>query len=164
MRIDEGRDRTVGFAYAPEGQILNRRERSAASLNPEDQRYFVDGRQIGELTSDGNEDPSHEDDAQNILNIRDWTPNPRPARSADTMTGVTRGTAEARQFARNFPIGQVPGPLYGRSGDGRFARNSPRNGRAASGQLQTLKSNGDLCDNGGARRGASDWVVGTLFL
>lgn len=31
------------------------------------------GRQIGEITSDGNNDPAHSDYAQNIVNIRNWT-------------------------------------------------------------------------------------------
>lgn len=93
VAIDDDRDRTVSFAYAPEGQILNRRERSAATNNPQDQRYFVNGQQVGEITSDGNNDPSLADYAQNLNYIRNWTPNPQLAPFRwNTSSGVTRGT------------------------------------------------------------------------
>jgi hypothetical protein len=91
--IDDQRDRTVSFAYTPEGQILNRKERSAASANPEDQRNFVAGAQVGELTSDGNSDPTLEDYARNLNTIRNWTPNPQVgAFRWNTTAGTTRGT------------------------------------------------------------------------
>jgi YD repeat-containing protein len=93
VRIDDGRPRTVSFASTPEGQVLNRKERSAATNNPEDQRYFISGRQIGELTSNGNNDPDKADYAQTLNNIRNWTPNPTAAPFRwNTTGGVTSGT------------------------------------------------------------------------
>lgn len=93
VKIADDRPRTVSFAYAPEGQVLNRRERSGATVNPEDQRYFVNGRQIGEITSDGSNDPSLLDYATNLNSIRDLTPNRQlaPFRWNNT-TGATYAT------------------------------------------------------------------------
>ena len=91
--IADGRRRTVSFAYTPEGQVLSRKERATASTNPEDMRYFAGGVQIGELTSNGNNDPLLADYAQTVNNIRNWTPNPAAAPFRwNTTGGVTRGT------------------------------------------------------------------------
>jgi hypothetical protein len=43
----DGRRRTVSFASAAGGQVLQRAERSAATANPEDHYAFLDGRQDG---------------------------------------------------------------------------------------------------------------------
>ena len=51
MYIADGRPRTVTFTPNPNGQVLSRIESSAAAKNPEDYYYFVDGAQVGELTS-----------------------------------------------------------------------------------------------------------------
>jgi YD repeat-containing protein len=91
--IADGRRRTASFAYTPEGQVLSRKERATASTNPEDMRYFAGGVQIGELTSNGNNDPLLADYAQTVNTIRNWTPNPAAAPFRwNTTGGVTRGT------------------------------------------------------------------------
>jgi hypothetical protein len=72
--------------------VVSRKERAAASTNPEDMRYFVSGAQIGELTSNGNNDPLLADYAQTVNIIRNWTPNPAGALFRwNTSGGVTRG-------------------------------------------------------------------------
>jgi hypothetical protein len=73
--------------------VLNRKEKSAATNNPEDQRYFLSGRQMGEITSDGILDPGLSDYATNINLIRNMTPRPQSAPFRWEMnSGATRGT------------------------------------------------------------------------
>jgi YD repeat-containing protein len=89
--IADGRRRTVSFAYTPEGLVLSRKERSAASTNPEDQHYFLSGMQVGELTSNGNNDPETIDYGQTLV-TRNWTNNPTAAPFRwNTSGGVTYG-------------------------------------------------------------------------
>ena len=54
VTIQDGRARTVSFAGNADGQVLLRKERSAASANPEDRHYFSAGVQVAELTNNGN--------------------------------------------------------------------------------------------------------------
>ena len=90
--INDGRRRTVSFAYTPDGQTLLRKERSAAATNPEDQRLFLSGMQVGELTNNGNYDPSFHDYATNILQVRNLTAAQTAAPFRwNTTAGVTRG-------------------------------------------------------------------------
>jgi hypothetical protein len=78
VNIADGRARTVSFASSAEGQVLRRAERSASASNPEDQYYFLDGRQVGELTNNGANDPAKLDYARN-LEMRNWRSNPQSA-------------------------------------------------------------------------------------
>ncbi|HKR25623.1 MAG TPA: LysM peptidoglycan-binding domain-containing protein, partial [Allosphingosinicella sp.] len=94
--INDERRRTVSFAYTPEGQILNRKERSAVTNNPEDQHYFVAGVQTGELTNNSYIETSRIDYAQSIVQ-HSWSPNPTPApfrwNTAGGVTGARFGGA-----------------------------------------------------------------------
>ncbi len=111
--IADGRPRTVSFASAPGGQVLLRAERSAAAQNPIDQRYFVSGVQVGEITSNGNNDPERIDYAQS-LRVRNWTSNPEAAPFRwNTQTGVPEATFGGAGFD---PINPLSGGMAGTSG------------------------------------------------
>lgn len=106
--IADGRRRAVSFAYTPQAQALNRKERSAAtgaSANPEDQHVFVNGAQYGELTSNGNYDPEVQDYAQS-LTMRDWTPAPTAAPFRWNHTsGATQGIFGGAGYQALNPMG-----------------------------------------------------------
>jgi hypothetical protein len=111
--IADGRPRTVSFASAPGGQVLLRAERSAAAQNPLDQRYFVSGVQVGEITSNGNNDPERIDYGQS-LRVRNWTSNPEAAPFRwNTQTGVPEATFGGAGFD---PINPLSGGMAGTSG------------------------------------------------
>ena len=61
VTISDFRPRTVSFANTLEGQVLLRKERSAAAADPEDRHYFAGGIQQGEITNNGNNDPDRVD-------------------------------------------------------------------------------------------------------
>jgi YD repeat-containing protein len=89
--IADGRRRSVSFASNPGGQTLSRIERSAATNNPNDFYYFVDGAQVGEMTNNGNYDPTRLD-YSNTFVTRNWTANPISAPFRwNTQGGVTAG-------------------------------------------------------------------------
>ncbi len=93
VKIDDDRDRTVSFASNPNGQVLSRIERSAATNNPNDFYYFLDGAQVGELTNNGNHDPSR-DTYSGIYVTRNWNFNTSAALQPfrwNTATGITAG-------------------------------------------------------------------------
>jgi YD repeat-containing protein len=106
--IADGRRRAVSFAYTPEGQVLNRKERSAAtgaSANPEDQHYFVNGAQYGELTSNGNSDPELANYGDS-LTMRNWTPAPAAAAFRWNHTsGATNGIFGGAGYQPLNPLG-----------------------------------------------------------
>ncbi len=111
--IADGRPRTVSFASAPGGQVLLRAERSAAAQNPLDQRYFVSGVQVGEITSNGNNDPERIDYGQS-LRVRNWTGSPESAPFRwNTQTGVPEATFGGAGFD---PINPLSGGMAGTSG------------------------------------------------
>jgi hypothetical protein len=111
--IADRRPRTVSFASAPGGQVLLRAERSAAAQNPLDQRYFVSGVQVGEITNDGNNDPERIDYGQS-LRVRNWTSNPEAAPFRwNTQTGVMEATFGGAGFD---PINPLSGGMAGTSG------------------------------------------------
>ena len=93
--INDGRRRTVCFAYAPEGQVLNRKERSAASANPEDQRYFISGH------------ADRRDHQQWLLRSGSAviTPRPDPAQLENNMTaGPFRWNSPSPTLRGNFGV------------------------------------------------------------
>ena len=71
--IADGRRRTVSFASAAGGQVLQRTERSAATANPEDHYAFLDGRQVAFVTNNGNNDPTRMDYSQGIRTAEEWS-------------------------------------------------------------------------------------------
>jgi YD repeat-containing protein len=104
--INDGRRRTVSFASAPGAQILARTERSSVSANPADYHYFVDGMQIGDLTSNGNNDAAEIDYAQSLL-VRNWTNNPKAAPFRwNTTGGVTDGKFGGSGYDPISPVSQ----------------------------------------------------------
>jgi YD repeat-containing protein len=118
--IADGRRRTVSFAYSPEGQVLNRKERSAASVNPEDQYLYLNGTQIGFLTSNGNGDPARSDYGMVEYRNVNWSNNPVSAPFRwNTTGGVTDGEFGASGYDYINPAGQgdAPGRYIARSGD-----------------------------------------------
>jgi hypothetical protein len=71
--------------------VLSRKERSTASTNPEDMRYFVSGAQAGEITNNGANDPAFQDYAQ-ALKARNIEPSSTPAPfRLNTTAPVLRG-------------------------------------------------------------------------
>jgi len=77
--IADGRRRTVSFASSAGGQVLQRRERSAATGNPEDHYAFLDGRQVAFVTNNGNTDPTRTDYYQGIRTAEEWQSQPNPS-------------------------------------------------------------------------------------
>ena len=89
VTISDFRPRTVSFANTLEGQVLLRKERSAAAADPEDRHYFAGGIQQGEITNNGNNDPDRVDWNQSIL-TKTWQSNTTPAPFRwNTTGGVT---------------------------------------------------------------------------
>jgi hypothetical protein len=106
----------VSFANTPEGQVLNRKERSEATTNPEDMRYFVSGRQVGELTNNGYEDPNIQNYAKSLA-LRNKTDNPvaTPFRwnTMSPATGGNFGTANGYNALNPYGDGAgTPGSSY----------------------------------------------------
>jgi len=58
---------------------LQRRERSAATGNPEDHYAFLDGRQVAFVTNNGNTDPTRTDYYQGIRTAEEWQSQPNPS-------------------------------------------------------------------------------------
>jgi len=97
VKIDDDRDRTVSFASNPNGQVLSRIEKGNSTTgDPRDYYYFLDGAQVGELTNNGNHDPTR-DTYTGTFVTRNWNFNtnaaPQPFRwnTAGQITAAQLG-------------------------------------------------------------------------
>lgn len=100
VTIQDGRARTVSFAVNAKDQVLSRKERLAASSNPDDRCYFLAGVQLAEVTGNGNFDPERADWNQWIT-IHTWQGNqyatPQRWNTAGGVTAAQMGQATMRR-------------------------------------------------------------------
>ena len=88
--------------------MLSRIERSAAASNPADYYYFLDGAQVGELTNNGNHDPTRDTYSGSFV-TRNWNvitnTAPQPFRW-NTGGGITAGQFGGSGYDPISPVSQ----------------------------------------------------------
>ncbi len=119
VQIADGRARTVSFASNPNGQVLSRIEKSAATKNPQDFYYFVDGAQVGELSSNGGYDPARMNYSDSFV-TRNWKWSANTTASQPFRWDNSNGTTRAQFGGSGYdPIAPTAQGLQGT--DGRYS-------------------------------------------
>ena len=113
VQIADGRARTVSFASNPNGQVLSRIEKSAATKNPQDFYYFVDGAQVGELSSNGGYDPARMNYSDSFV-TRNWKWSANTTASQPFRWDNSNGTTRAQFGGSGYdPIAPTAQGLQG---------------------------------------------------